>query len=172
MNGRLSQNLPKQIAKMDINNTKLHSRYTGIFAFQFFFVGLFVPFMIYNLITYLIKEFSLLHLIVIPIIALFSYLFYLAIRMTKAKTENEKLILKKLFRPEQSFEYDQIAHISNTNQQLLKFVTVLMKQADGSTESFVILYNKSIFVQNKLDTVQILLQLQRAGNIKKAAASR
>ncbi|MGL4631405.1 MAG: hypothetical protein ACRCVT_09380 [Leadbetterella sp.] len=68
-----------------------------------------------------------------------------------AKIENNKLILKKLFRPSIDFDFKKIQSVSSFRLKRTKYTTVKMLHLDNSVEKFLILESNSILMPSKHD---------------------
>ncbi|MGL4630868.1 MAG: hypothetical protein ACRCVT_06645 [Leadbetterella sp.] len=77
-----------------------------------------------------------------------------------AKIDNNKLILKKLFRPSIDFNFKEIQSVSSFRLKRTKYITVKMLHLDNSVEKFLILESNSILMPSKHDAERILLDLQ------------
>lgn len=100
-------------------------------------------------------------------VALVCFIVYLFIYLSSAKVIDGKVILKKQFRPAKSYGFDKIGELSSFRLKRSKYITVEMKNDDGSIEKYVIMNSSALLSFENQDAEEILFSLKRIGRLDK-----
>jgi len=94
-------------------------------------------------------------------IALIGFIIYQFIYVCDARVVDDKLILKKQFRPAKSYSFDRIGYPTSFRLKNTKYVTVEMKNDDNSLEKYMIVNSRALLSFEKKDAEEALLNLRR-----------
>ena len=100
-------------------------------------------------------------------VALVCFMVYLFLYTSSAKVTDEKVILKKQFRPAKSYGFDKIGELSSFTIKRSKYTIVEMKNDDGSIEKYVIMNSNHLLSFENQDAEEILFSLKRIGRLGK-----
>ncbi|MCD8412004.1 hypothetical protein [Tenacibaculum finnmarkense] len=93
-------------------------------------------------------------------LAMIVFLCYLFLFVCSAKTENNTLLLKKQFRPIETYTFDKIGNISSFRLKTTKYTTVKIKKESGNFEKYIIINSKNLFFKDKIDAEEKLKELK------------
>lgn len=140
---------------------RLSSRWTNVFLYFLGFLVLFMTF-VYILIV-VTQEFHGGFIVAgCILVLLISYVVYQFLYMCHAKIIDDKLVLKKSFRPAKSYLFKKIVYVNSFELRTTKFITVEMANEDGTTEKYIILNSNSFLSFENIDAEELLLQLQNS----------
>ncbi|MDM1367907.1 hypothetical protein [Myroides marinus] len=80
-----------------------------------------------------------------------------------AYVRQDKLVLKKLFRDEQQYTFKQIVKVKKYNLSRVHYVVVTMRNANGTTEKYMIMNIYTWYAQSRYDAKEVLEELKSKG---------
>ena len=145
------------VGKISAKNTKL-----SLF-FLFFVWVLFPTFILYNTLPKIFSEKHQLLLLIglnLFCLATIAFAVYLYLFVSEVEVEENQLIFKKKFRSKKTYTFDKLGIPRSFYIRGTKFIiTVDMTNEDGSTEKFLIMNNKSLSLNDDIDTEDVLWSL-------------
>jgi hypothetical protein len=100
------------------------------------------------------------------LMALVGFMVYQFIYVATAKVSDDKLILKKQFRPEKSYEFSKIGYPTSFQIKRTKYTSVKMKNNDGTFENYMIINSNAILSFENKDAEAVLMALPRMAAAK------
>lgn len=105
-------------------------------------------------------------------LAMFAFAIYLLLYATEAWVEGDQLKMKKIFRPLQTFTYEQVGYPKSFQYKRTKYTTVHINKGGGVEEKFLIMNSKALLSFEKKDAEQMLFAMHNLGMERKKAAVR
>lgn len=93
-------------------------------------------------------------------LVLVGFTAYLFIYICDARIINDKIVLKKKFRPSKTYTFDKIGYPTSFQLKRTKYITVDMKNDDNTTEKYLIMNSKSLLSFENKDAEQALISLR------------
>ncbi|WP_300024163.1 hypothetical protein [uncultured Maribacter sp.] len=139
---------------------KLSSNWTNFGAY----ISLIISLMLIPLFYFLFKQEPEFHVkmlifgaIIIAIVGLAIYQFLFS---SDARIVDDKLILKKIFRPSKSYSFDKIGYPSSFQWKRTKYITIEMVNEDKSLEKYLIINNSHLLAFENKDAESALISLR------------
>lgn len=99
------------------------------------------------------------------LLVLIGFMVYQFIYVCDARIINNKIVLKKKFRPEKTYSFDKIGYPSSFQIKRTRYITVQMKNDDNTSEKYLIVNSTSILSFENKDAEQVLISLRN--NVEK-----
>ncbi len=97
---------------------------------------------------------------------LIGFLVYQFTHVCDARIIDDKIVLKKLFRPEKTYSFDKIGCSYSYQLKRTKYIAVEMKNEDNTVEKYLIINSKSLLSFENKDTEQVLISLRNKSKNK------
>lgn len=103
----------------------------------------------------------------VVLISLIGFLIYQFLYVCDAWIKEDKIVLKKKFKPAKSYAFDKIGTLESFQLKRTKYITFDMKNDDGTMEKYLIVNSKSILAFENKDAEQVLNSLRNILKDKK-----
>lgn len=98
-------------------------------------------------------------------LAVVAFTYYFTMYGCSAFIDEDKLVLKKMFRPQKEYTFDKIEKHFTYRLKNNHFTNLKMKEANGELERYCIFSTYNIFKLNKPSISEVLNELQEKGQM-------
>ncbi|SHI61002.1 hypothetical protein [Aquimarina spongiae] len=151
-------NTQKEV-KLSSNWTSFGLYAAGIFTLFLLAIGLFA------VIEYEFNERMLLGgvlLLLLVVLVIYQFLY-----ACDARIVGDKIVLKKKFRRAKSYSFDKIGYPDSFQLKKTKYITVEMKNDDGTFETYLIINTRSFLFPENKDAERVLINLRNIARMQK-----
>ncbi|WP_394750555.1 hypothetical protein [Spongiimicrobium salis] len=106
-------------------------------------------------------------MLIAPIIlmVLLGGVIYQFLYVCNAQLIGDVLVLKKKFRPEKKYTFDAIGYPTSFQLKTTRYITVEMKNGDGTLEKYLILNSRALLSFENKDAEQTLIELRNRSRV-------